>query len=471
MNYEYMSPTKAVQVRRGTPIFPYPFSAYSATWLTLADIKFRDQPGCAHDTGPATTMTASLLALLIFLAILAQVVFFAGFAFLRHWEAYRALREQLDPSETHAAAPPPPMALAVGDGWAGFRTFRVVRRERENADGDIGSFYLEPEDGASLPPFLPGQFLTFRLTVADPAGGAPRQLVRCYSLSDAPRRDYYRVTIKRVPAPPEPAGLPPGLSSNHFHDRVQVGDRLEVRAPSGQFHLGDEPAVPLVLVAGGIGITPMLSILNQVLPEGREVRLYYGVRNGAEAAQLDSLRGLAASHPHFTLHLCYSRPAPDEVLGRDYQHAARVDIGLLRRTLPLKRHQFYVCGPKGMMESLVPALAEAGVAPEDLRYESFGPASLAPQSSPAKEAAHHAIRFARSDQTLEWDGTAESLLAFAEAHGIAADSGCRAGACGCCQTRLLEGEVSYRQPPEVAVAPGHCLLCVATPASDLTLEL
>jgi ferredoxin-NADP reductase len=117
--------------------------------------------------------------------------------------------------------------------------------------------------GKVLPPFLPGQFLTFRLDV--PTTGGTEQIIRCYSLSDAPRPDSYRVSIKRV-LPPEGSQLPAGRSSSFFHDQVAVGSLLQVRAPAGHFHI-DRSDAPVVLIGGGIGITPMLSMLNWCLAE------------------------------------------------------------------------------------------------------------------------------------------------------------------------------------------------------------
>ena len=189
--------------------------------------------------------------------------------------------------------------------------------------------------------------------------------MRCYSLSDRPRPDYYRVSIKRVPAPADRPEAPPGLSSSHFHEHVHEGSILEVKAPSGHFHLMEDEPLPIVLIGGGIGITPMLSIVNSMLERGsrRQIWLYYGVRNGSEAVMQEYLRRLEREHENFHLQLCFSNPFDNEKAGVDYQQRGRVDIPLLRSTLKLMRYQFYVCGPKPMMESLVPALEEGALNP------------------------------------------------------------------------------------------------------------
>jgi len=364
--------------------------------------------------------------------------------------------------------------------WPGWRAFRVTRRQFEDAARSQCSFHLAPADGMALLPFLPGQFLTFSL----PAGGrasaarAPApSITRCYSLSDRPDPEGYRVTVKRVPAP---AGRPdwlPGLSSSWFHDKVQEGDVLQVRAPAGHFFIDTDASVPVVLIAGGIGITPMMSMLRWCAAEqpARTVHLYFGVRNSADHAFKQVLEQLAAGHPAFHLQVVYSQPGPDDQVGRDFQHAGRVDIDLLRRTLPRGRHQFYVCGPPAMMESLVPALLQWGVAQQDVHFEAFGPASVKlPGSAPSLAVTATAqpldVKFSRSDRTLVWDGQDANLLDFTDRHGLAIDGGCRSGSCGTCETRLVSGSVHYDSRPDHDITPGHCLLCVGRPTSPLVLE-
>jgi len=222
----------------------------------------------------------------------------------------------------------------------------------------------------------------------------------------------------------------------------------------------------------------MLSMINTLLQDGsaRELWLYYGVRDGNEQIMQQHLKALAAAHANFHLHLCYSKPLASEVEGVDYQHRGRVDIPLLRATLKLMRYQFYVCGPKAMMESLVPGLEDWGVDTRDIHYESFGPATLVrhAQSASAPGATQGqpvTITFSHSGRRVAWNPAAGSLLAFAEEQGIAVESGCRAGSCGSCQTALEAGEVEYSQQPDADIEPGHCLLCISAPKTDLTLAV
>ncbi|ALT79654.1 FAD/NAD(P)-binding oxidoreductase [Paucibacter sp. KCTC 42545] len=384
------------------------------------------------------------------------------------------------------AAPQPPidapLPSSAASAWPGWRDFRVLRRHFEDAAQTQCSFHLQPLDGAPLPTFKPGQYLTFALQLPSDAGavaGPQSLLTRCYSLSDRPDPAEYRITVKRVPPPLGQAALPAGLSSTFFHDEVQVGDVLKVKAPAGHFYIDTDATTttPAILIAGGIGITPMMSMLRWCLAQQPErvVQLYYGVRSSADHAFKQTLEALAQAHPAFKIHVVYSRPERDDVLGRGYQHLGYIDLPLLRMHLPPGRNQFYVCGPPPMMQSLVPALREWGVSKEDLHFEAFGPASMRPvlpmtnEPLPAASVALD-IKFTRSGRSLVWDGRDANLLDFAERHGVAVDSGCRSGSCGTCATKLLAGRVDYAEPPDYDIASGACLLCVGKPASALVLE-
>jgi uncharacterized protein len=412
-------------------------------------------------------VTASTLLLYISLAILAQIVLgVAVKVFMRPTQERNAEALPLGkPNER------------VGAAWNGLRAFKVVQRKYEDMAETQCSFYLEPVDGLPLQPFKPGQFLTFSLAV--PAGfhGPERTVTRCYSLSDSHVPGYYRVTVKRVPAPVEPTGLPPGISSNFFHTHVHAGDTLQLRAPAGHFYLDTESLAPVVLVAGGIGITPMMSMLRWCLlnQPKRNVHLYYGIRNSSEHAFKRALEDMAASTSNLQLHLAYSRPAPHDRMAVDYQHQGYVDIALLKQTLPRGEQQFYICGPTAMMESLVPALSQWGVAPTDIHFEAFGPASVrlpaaSSEAAPQVEIEPLEIQFKRSGRTVRWKGKESNLLEFAEAHGILVESGCRAGSCGSCVTTIAQGTVVYDNTPDFELLPNQCLLCTGKPSSTLVLE-
>jgi uncharacterized protein len=369
-----------------------------------------------------------------------------------------------------------PLAKVANDrgqaAWSGFRKFRVEGKVLEAES--CCSFYLAPHDGRPLPPYLPGQYLTFRLQIP----GESREVTRCYSLSDSPDHpDYYRVTIKRIAPPANSPDTPAGMVSSHFHDRIQVGDILDVKAPSGHFHLDIESRTPVVLIGGGIGVTPALSMLNYLVsaPGKREVWFFYGVRNGREHILKDYLQEIAEANPHIHMVACYSDPLPTDRKDADYHFAERVSVDLFKRLLKVNNFDFYICGPAPMMESLTKGLSEWGVPDERIRFEAFGPASIRKiaqsDASISVEQGGLEVSFVRSNKTVMWSPGAGTLLELAEAHGIRIDSGCRAGSCGTCVTAVRDGKVDYLGGnPDFDIEKGSCLACIAVPKGALSLD-
>ena len=357
--------------------------------------------------------------------------------------------------------------------WNGYRKF-VVQRKVLEADG-VCSFYLVPHDRKNLPLYKPGQFLTFRLDIA----GHDKPVIRCYSLSDAADQRQWRVTIKQVPTPPDKPECAPGLVSNYFHDEIREGAILDVKSPSGNFVLDPFKMKPVVLIGGGIGITPMFSMAHAVSQNGsgREVWLFYGVRHRGEHVLEDQLKQLAKQHSNIRIITCYSNPRSEDREGQDYDHAQRVDVDLLKQYLESNNYEFYVCGPPPMMQSLTKQLAGWGVEKKDIYTEAFGPASVkaikqaaaAPVPEPKKAACK--VKFSKCGKELDWDPQAENLLEFSESHRIPLEGGCRAGNCGTCEVALIAGEVDYVQQPEFAdLGERCCLTCISVPKGDVVLD-
>ena len=364
------------------------------------------------------------------------------------------------------------LAADERQSWGGHRKF-VVAQLAYVGEG-ITSVYLKPHDERPLPAFRPGQHLTFRFSIP----GERKAVNRCYSLSDGPSSDHYRITVKRVPSPVG-MDLPPGRSSNYINEALKEGDIVDVKAPKGDFFLDTSRRNPVVLIGGGIGVTPFISMLATLDAQGfqREVWLFYGVRNESEHAFKDDLEQLAKKHPSFHLHVAYSGVAPDALPKSDFYHAGHVDLALLQHVLPSSSFEFYVCGPPAMMNSLVPALVEWGVPKSRIKFEAFGPASIKgfePVKAAPKQAATtqqtFKVTFSRSGRTLNWDSNYDSLLAFGTANGIAMDSGCSAGECLTCEVALKSGQVHYVKEPSEAPDAGNCLPCVCIPEADLELD-
>lgn len=359
--------------------------------------------------------------------------------------------------------------------WAGKRKFRVAKRRFENRTKDICSFYLEPHDGGALPPYLPGQFLTFELNVPD----HPVPVVRCYSLSDSPLvRDRYRVSIRRMPPPPKASpGTPSGLSSSYFHDALQEGDIVDVRAPAGGFYLDTASERPAVFIAGGIGLTPVLSMFKWLADTGsrRTAFFFLAVRNGNDVALRDEIEEIAnKNRQHFHAITLFSDPTEQCVEGKDFDCRGFLTVDVLKRYLGTSNYEFYICGPPPMMEAMVKALLEWGVPEADIHFEAFGPGSVKkvqkPEPSVEAVGSGFKVELSRSGRSLIWTKEAGTLLELAEANGIKINSGCRAGNCGTCITAVKQGSVSYLVKPAKVPAPGSALLCIAQPSGDLALD-
>ncbi|MBF0310345.1 MAG: 2Fe-2S iron-sulfur cluster binding domain-containing protein [Magnetococcales bacterium] len=350
--------------------------------------------------------------------------------------------------------------------WHGQRKLRVARKVAEGEG--VCSLWLEPHDGGELPAFLPGQYLTFEFRLP----GEPKPLTRCYSLSGNPLETArYRVTVKRQSPPEDHPEYPAGRISSLIHDRVQEGDILDVLAPAGHFTLDAACHQDLVLIAGGIGITPQLSKLYALAAgeRSRDVWFFYGVRHGGEAVFSEELRHLAAGRDWLKTLICYSRPRPEDQAAPGVHLGKRVEMALLREMLPSLNAEFHLCGPPAMMTSLYAGLLAAGVPEEKVVFEAFGPASIRRRAGNV-ETAPRTVRFLRSGKEAVWDENAGTLLELAERLGVPMESGCRAGNCGSCLTAIKKGGVTHLTPPGPGLAAGTCLACIAQPESDLDVD-
>ena len=353
--------------------------------------------------------------------------------------------------------------------WAGWRKFRVLAVVDETEA--VKSFYLTPHDKKPLPSFLPGQHVAVQ--VKSPDRRDP--IIRCYSLSCAPNDEFYRISVKREGPSPERPAQPAGLMSSHLHNSLEEGDFVDVKSPSGAFSLDLSQHTPIVLIGGGIGITPVFSMLDSVVAQrsGREIWFFLGMRNRSEHALRVQLETLADRYENLHLMVCYSEPSNDCKLGQDYHRHGFVSIDLLRSVLPSNNYDFYFCGPPGMMNSLHEGLSAWGVPTERLHFEAFGPATVGKSVKPSvdsESSESFQIKFMRSDRTLNWEPTEGSLLDLADRYGISVESGCRSGNCGTCMTAIRTGEVDYPTPPGEMPDDGACLLCTAIPRSDLELD-
>ena len=238
-------------------------------------------------------------------------------------------------------------------GWRGARDFKLVKKEAESAE--ITSFYLEPADGGAVIAHQPGQYIGLRVMV----DGVEQR--RNYSLSAASNGKSYRISVKRE------AG---GKVSGYLHDQVQVGDVLQLFAPSGHFTL-QEGSKPLVLISGGVGITPTLPMLQAALPTGREITFIHCARDRGVHAFREKIDALVAANEKLTRRYCYDQAGDSD--GVDAQGLLSTDQ--LGQWLPASRDaDVYFLGPRGFMRSVKQSLRELGVPDAQVHYEFFGPA-------------------------------------------------------------------------------------------------
>jgi ferredoxin-NADP reductase/MOSC domain-containing protein YiiM len=360
------------------------------------------------------------------------------------------------------AATEPPAA------WSGFRPTRVVEVVSETET--VVSLRLAAMDGQELPAAQAGQFVATRVHLGD--GQPPTD--RSYSLSGPPASSGYRISVKREPH---------GTFSTFVHTNIHTGAVLEISAPRGRFTL-DTTEAPVLLVSAGIGVTPVLSMLYELVQAGsrREVWWLHGARNSTEHVFAAESRDLLAQMPNAHTQICYSAPLTTDTPGQDYTHEGHLAADLLR-TLPIPPHAHaYICGPQRFMTDLQAALVGSGVDAAHVHTEVFGagPAitpgiAAGPATPPHPPTGNPGpgpnVSFARSGITVPWREDFISVLELAEACDIPTRWSCRTGICHTCEAGLLAGTVSYDPQPVDLPADGNVLVCCAVPHDDVAVDL
>lgn len=334
----------------------------------------------------------------------------------------------------------------------------VARRVQESRD--VISFYLKPADGESLRPFKAGQHLPLRL-------GLPDRAIATYTIS-SPSHDAgsYRISVKR-----EQGGLG---GSAWLHDVASVGTVIRAAGPRGSFVL-QAADNPVILLTGGIGITPALSMLHELIREGRRKVWFIHACNGAEEHSfVEELQALTTGNPLVHCAIAYANGTPEDLSRAACQHLGLVDRDFLQALLPLDAYHCYLCGPEPFMVAMRGLLTSMGLPDSLIRQESFGgfasTPSLRQASSPATGETGAEVRFTLSARSAAWDDS-ETLLDFAEAQGLTPEFSCRNGVCGTCACQLVSGEVDYVEDPLEQPPAGHVLICCARPRGPIELAL
>lgn len=257
-------------------------------------------------------------------------------------------------------------ASKEGEGWLGFKEFKVMKKVEES--NEITSFYLQPLDGKKLPAYKAGQFISIKIN--DEA--LEYTEIRQYSLSESHRLSEYRISVKQEPSAVE--GVPQGLVSNHLHRSVKEGDILPVHMPTGDFYIKDTDR-PIVLISGGVGVTPMLSMLNDLVlrEDTRELTWIHGTRNRNTHAFREHVQGLSRDLKNLKSIVFYD-DIQGATSGDDYHYEGYITPEHLERYCALES-EFYFCGPLPFMNAVYKHLKQLNVKDEQLHFEVFGPSS------------------------------------------------------------------------------------------------
>ena len=358
--------------------------------------------------------------------------------------------------------------LTPPPAWSGFRLMRLVTKHPESATAL--SLELEPDDEEPLAPGLAGQFVTLRL---EPGNGASA-LVRSYSLSAPTHGNQYRITVKVDPY---------GVAGTYLRDDVDVGQRIKVAAPRGQFTL-DNGTQAVVLVSAGIGVTPVLAMLHALNQQQstRDIWWLHSARNASEHVFAEEARSLLATLPNAHSRVWYTDPGPDDRMGTDFDTVGRMTADAIIAGAVPTEGEFYLCGPPSFMASLGQGLRALGVPAARVHEEAFGAVAaitpgiaaqpLRPPHAPdGAPGAGPLVSFVRSGLSVHWADVYANVLELAEACDVPVRWSCRTGVCHTCETGLVDGAVAYEPEPLEPPAAGSLLVCCSRPSADLTIDL
>lgn len=249
-------------------------------------------------------------------------------------------------------------------GWKGWRAFIISDIIEESSE--IKSFYLQSKDGKPIADYLPGQYISIKTFISSLGYEQPRQ----YSLSSAFTPDYYRISVKKEK---NTQTFPDGVVSNVLHQKA-IGDEIWVSAPAGVFHANPTSENPLVLISGGVGVTPLLSMLetNKNSLQKNTVVWLHSCRDEKVHAFKNHVNQLNENNHWLTTHIFYENLTTDT----DIAKKGRIDLHEMKDDILIDKAKYYICGPEAFIKAQYNSLIQLGVSKEDILYEEFGPQLL-----------------------------------------------------------------------------------------------
>lgn len=349
--------------------------------------------------------------------------------------------------------------------WEGRKTFKVIELKKE-AD-NVTTITFQSNSEGYLPDYEPGQHITVSCC---PMSDSEEIVTRAYSLTGPAfvhDRKTYSISVRHQKATDEKGEYVEGIMSSYINTHLQIGKDVELTPPGGNFIVPLNAVQPVVIFAGGIGITPFISYLESINPqaEGPEIWLFYANQNSRLHAFKKRIAELNASIDRLKVINIYNQPLDCDIPGLDYDRAGYVGAGDVEAYLIENNARYYMCGPQPMMDAISRGLQERGVPAFAIFYEIF--------RSPAKinndPSLRHKVIFAKSGRTEIWTTDKGTLLNFGEKLGIQMPSGCRVGQCESCSTRVIAGNVQHLNGVEPS-DEGACLTCQCIPAGDITID-
>ncbi|AEX23338.1 NO-inducible flavohemoprotein [Vibrio sp. EJY3] len=247
---------------------------------------------------------------------------------------------------------------ALEGGWRGLREFELVRKQAESEH--ICSFVFKPTDDLNVAAYKPGQYVGIYIN----SDKFDNQEIRQYSLSSAAQENTYRISVKREQD---------GKVSNYLHDELNVGDKVKLVAPAGDFFMDVESDTPVVLLSAGVGLTPTLSMLESLSAHQAPVTWVHATENGQQHAFKQHVNQIVSSQDNVNALVWYNQPTAEDKLGEDYHFTGFVNLKEIEAALKQTNVQIYFCGPVGFMQYVANQLIDLGVPQEQFHYECFGP--------------------------------------------------------------------------------------------------